>query len=101
MAITAGKPFLEWVLRFLVRQGIRRAILSTGYLGERIEAYFRTNTIEGLEVRCVHESEPLGTAGGFARCIENTRDGPAAWLVLNGDSMIVADWRSFFETLND
>ena len=31
MVPVAGKPFLEWVVRCLARQGIRKAILSTGH----------------------------------------------------------------------
>ena len=36
MAPVAGRPFLEWVLRFLARQGVRRAVISIGYLAQVI-----------------------------------------------------------------
>ena len=32
MAPVNGKPFLEWVVRWLAAQNIRRVILSTGHL---------------------------------------------------------------------
>ena len=34
-----GKPFLDIVLNFLKKQGIRRVILLTGFAAEEIEAY--------------------------------------------------------------
>src|SRR5882724_8631919 len=35
-----GKPFLEWVIRFLRKQGFERAIISSGYRAEVVERYF-------------------------------------------------------------
>src|SRR5438045_3585477 len=63
MIPVAGKPFLEWVIRFLGEQGVRQVILSTGYRGERIESYFEAHRVAGVSIDCVREVEPLGTAG--------------------------------------
>ena len=40
MAPVNGRPFLEWVVRWLAAQNIRRVVRSTGYLAETIEKHF-------------------------------------------------------------
>src|SRR3569623_249639 len=88
MAHVAGRPFIEWVVRFIARQGIRRAVISTGYLGEKIENHIATNSIPEVSVSCVRETTPLGTGGGFLNAAVQSGDTPDAWMVLNGDSLI-------------
>jgi len=86
-----GKPFLEWIVRYLARQGIPKAILSTGHLADVVEEYFRTQPVRGVVTRCVAESRPLGTAGGFLNAARVSVEAPEAWLVANGDSLVFAD----------
>jgi D-glycero-alpha-D-manno-heptose 1-phosphate guanylyltransferase len=89
MAPVADRPFLEWVVRYLGGQGITRVVLSTGYLSEVIEAHFAAQPVPRVVVQCVRETEPLGTAGGFLNAAAAFADRPEAWLVLNGDSLIL------------
>jgi D-glycero-alpha-D-manno-heptose 1-phosphate guanylyltransferase len=100
MAPVAGKPFLEWVVRYLSRQGVSKIILSTGYLGEAIAAHFNSLSIPGVQIRCRRETQPLGTAGGFLNAADSEPQ-PAAWLVLNGDSLVFAPLTALSETLAD
>jgi len=44
MAPVAGRPFLDWILAYLRRQGVSEAVLSTGYLSEAIETYYAKNS---------------------------------------------------------
>jgi len=67
LAPVAGRPFLEWVLRYLRGQGVKRAVLSTGYLADQIRKFADELDLSGIEVSCVEEKEPLGTAGGQGR----------------------------------
>ena len=90
MAPVAGRPFIEWVIRYLAGQGIARFVLSTGHLGGIVEAHF-SRAIGSLQISCVREQEPLGTAGGFLNCAASTNPRPSWWLVCNGDSLAVAD----------
>ena len=90
MAPVAGRPFLEWIVRYLAAQAIRRVILSTGHLAAVIEKHFRAQPVYGVNVSCVPETRPLGTAGGFLNAIRHASNPPAAWLVLNGDSLAAA-----------
>jgi NDP-sugar pyrophosphorylase family protein len=101
MAPVNGKPFLEWVLRYLAAQGIRRVTLSTGYLAETIERHFHSRLFPNLRVQCVRETQPLGTAGGFLHALRATGDQPEAWLVLNGDTIAFADLADAAAALGD
>jgi D-glycero-alpha-D-manno-heptose 1-phosphate guanylyltransferase len=91
MAPVAGKPFLEWVVRCLARQGIPEVLLSTGHLAEVVERHFQPQPVPGVVTRCFAENRPLGTAGGFLNAVRLSGANPEAWLVLNGDSLVFAD----------
>lgn len=91
LAPVAGQPFLGWVLTYLQRQGLTQALLSTGYLAAAITDYAHTEPIPGLALECYPETTPLGTAGGFINAVQQSQKSPPAWLVLNGDSLVVTD----------
>lgn len=95
MAMIAGRPFLEWVIRYYFGQGIKKFVLSTGYRSEVIEQYFESIRVPGTEVVCVQESEPLGTAGGFINAVSKSMLNCSVWLVVNGDSLVLTDIRQF------
>jgi NDP-sugar pyrophosphorylase family protein len=101
MAPVNGRPFLEWVVRYLAAQQIRRVILSTGHLAEIIERHFHSQPVKNVCVSCVPETKPLGTAGGFLNAIRGAAEKPAAWLVLNGDSLAPAPLAQMFQLLDD
>lgn len=101
MAAIADKPFLGWVLSYLHRQGIDQALLSTGYLADVIEKYAQSQPVPEMDVNCYPETEPLGTAGGFVNAVNQSQKEPKAWLVLNGDSLMVTDLAPLNEYLDD
>ena len=101
MAPVRGRPFVEWIVRYLAMQGIRNAILSTGYLSETVEQHFATQPVKNIRVICVPETSPLGTAGGFLNAIRGQFPKAAAWLVLNGDSLATAELEPMIQTLDD
>ena len=88
MAPVNGRPFLEWVVRWLATQKIQRVVLSTGYRAETIESFFRSQPVSGVDVRCVPETTPLGTAGGFLHAVRQSNLASPAWFLLNGDSLV-------------
>ncbi len=90
MAPVHGKPFLEWIVRWLAAQNIRRIVLSTGYLSEVIEKYFASQPVAGVTVICVPETTPLGTAGGFINAVQQSKINSAAWFLVNGDTLAFA-----------
>jgi NDP-sugar pyrophosphorylase family protein len=101
MAPVNGRPFLEWVVRYLAAQKIHRIILSTGHLAETIARHFQSQPVKNVRVTCVPEAEPLGTAGGFLNAICGTGEKPAAWLVLNGDSLAPAPLSQMLQSLDE
>lgn len=101
MAPVNGKPFVEWVVRYLAAQGVRNVVLSTGYQADTVEKHFRSQPVRDVRIACVPETTPLGTAGGFLNATSGAGEKPAAWLVLNGDSLVLAPLDDCFRSLDD
>ena len=101
MAQVNGKPFGEWIVRYLASQKICDVILSTGFMAETIGKYFQSQPVKNVRVICVPETKPLGTAGGFLNAIRGTTEKPAAWLVLNGDSLAAAPLAQMLRLLGE
>ena len=85
LAPVAGRPFLAWLLDRLAQGGLRRCILATGYMAEKIEDRIGARW-QGMEIVYSVESEPLGT-GGAIRLAANRLQGDAVH-VLNGDTWL-------------
>ena len=100
MAPVLGRPFVEWIVRYLAVQGIRNVVLSTGHLAATVENHFAPQPVKNVRVSCVPETTPLGTAGGFLNAASHAKEKPAAWLVLNGDSLVVAPLGEMFSSLD-
>jgi D-glycero-alpha-D-manno-heptose 1-phosphate guanylyltransferase len=65
LAPVAGRPFLAYLLDHLAQGGLRRVILATGYLAEKIEQAVGRQW-QGMEIVYSHEAHPLGTGGAVA-----------------------------------
>jgi D-glycero-alpha-D-manno-heptose 1-phosphate guanylyltransferase len=101
MAPVQGRPFVEWVVRWLAAQGIRSATIATGFRGETIARHFAAGPVTGLGVDCVQEDRPLGTAGGFLNAARGSGRAPRAWLVINGDTLILTGLRALVAQFQD
>ncbi len=85
LAPVAGRPFLAWLLDRLAAHGMRRVVLATGYLADRVEAVVGPRWA-GMEVSYSVEAAPLGTGGALrqaAACLQGD-----AVHVLNGDTWL-------------
>jgi D-glycero-D-manno-heptose 1,7-bisphosphate phosphatase len=82
----AGRPFLAWVMRELVRFGIEEFVLLAGHKSENIEA-FRAAIAAALpkpvNVGVSIEPSPAGTGGAIFHAREKLDD---CFLLVNGDS---------------
>ncbi|MCB0717950.1 MAG: NTP transferase domain-containing protein [Bacteroidetes bacterium] len=108
LAPVGGQPYLRFLLRWLVREGLGDIVLATGfgsdavasfvsdeledlalYAESRARANARARAGEGrveVTVRCVPELEPLGTGGAFANAVRAAAiTGP--FFGLNGDTL--------------
>lgn len=83
-----GEPFMRYLLWNLARQGVRRAVLSTGYLAEKVEAVLGDGSDFGLELSYAVETEALGTGGAIRFAAEQLGD---RFYVLNGDTLFDAN----------
>ncbi len=102
MAPVAGRPFLEWVLRFYRAHGLRRFYISSGFLSDVVEDYVLGLRPKRTEITVVRESGPLGTGGGFLNAASIVTPDDAGWLVVNGDSLLLSDpWLLFRDPKND
>ncbi|MCP9486608.1 MAG: NDP-sugar synthase [Gaiellaceae bacterium MAG52_C11] len=81
------RPQLAYTFEHLRRFGVRKAIVSCGYLPTQIQEYFG-NRYGELELEYRIEEEPLGT-GGAIRFAADGIDGP--FFALNGDSLRETD----------
>lgn len=89
LAPVLGRPFLDYVLDYLhASSSVERVVLSTGYLGELIEAHYGGH-YRGLPLCYSRESTPLGTGGAMLLAMRAQRLA-APFLLLNGDSLVDA-----------
>lgn len=85
MASVNGRPLLEYHLRWLKSQGVERAVLLTGYLGNVVQEYFSVTRVPGLQVECVREEQPLGRGGAFKHGYRHAGNGSQLVIATNGD----------------
>jgi D-glycero-alpha-D-manno-heptose 1-phosphate guanylyltransferase len=85
LAPVAGRPFLHWLIEGLARQGIRRAVLATGYMADAIRAACG-DAHAGVMLVHAPEPAPLGTGGALWAALAHVAGERA--FVLNGDTWL-------------
>ena len=85
-------PVLEILLRWLRRWGIKRTIITTGYLGHLIRSLCSNGYNFDLDISFSQEPEPLGTLGGLS-LIEAELD--ETFVTVNGDLITDLNLREF------
>ncbi|MGH6769838.1 MAG: nucleotidyltransferase family protein [Xanthobacteraceae bacterium] len=83
------RPVLDILLRRLKASGATSATLCLGYLAPLINAFVGSGEQWGLDISCVVEDEPLGTAGPL-RLVPAL---PSDFIVVNGDTLTDLDFR--------
>lgn len=91
MAPIGDKPFLEYILKYLQKNGITRVILSVGYKWETIKEYFGYKW-ENIELVYSVEDEPLGTGGAIKKAMKQLKTGQV--YIINGDTFFDVDLKS-------
>ena len=90
MVKVLGRPFLEYQLEFLKRNGIRDVVLCIGYLGSQIVSHFGNGEKFGMNLKYSDEEENLlGTAGALKKA-EHLLDDP--FFTMYGDSYLSLDF---------
>lgn len=88
MVHIAGKPLLEYQVKWLKKNGVNEIIFLTHYLADVIEEYFGNGNSFGIQIKYHKEIDPLGTTGGIKE-IESILD--KDFLLLYGDVMVNID----------
>ena len=91
MAPVGSRPFLEYLLDYLVEQGIDGAILAVSYQWEVIREHFGYE-YRGMPLDYSVEDEPLGTGGAIRQALESLPDDEV--IVLNGDTLFRVNLQS-------
>ncbi|MBR1550071.1 MAG: nucleotidyltransferase family protein [Bacteroidales bacterium] len=94
MAPVAGRPFLTYVLDRLGRQGYDHVVLATGYLHEKVEAFFGKE-YQGIAIDYARELSPLGTGGAMVNALQHCHGEKVT--VLNGDTLFDIDHNSLID----
>lgn len=93
MAEVQGEPFLDFLIRYLIKQGARRVILCAGYKAEALEKHYQEKFKE-IEIHLSIEKEPLGTGGAFKNAQALIKNDYV--FGLNGDCFTPVDYQKLF-----
>ncbi len=85
MVLILEKPILEYQVRWLASQGVKRIVISCGYLHNVIQEYFEQGEKYGVEIRYAVEDEPLGRGGGIKLAWNELSPSDAPVIATNGD----------------
>lgn len=88
MAPLGGRPFLEYLLKYLENNFVQNVVLSLGYKADLITEHFGA-AYRKLNLSFIVEDEPLGTGGAVMKALDNTRSDNV--IVLNGDTLFDVD----------
>ncbi|MBI3974175.1 MAG: nucleotidyltransferase family protein [Chloroflexi bacterium] len=91
MVLILEKPILEYQVRWLASQGVRRIVISCGYLHQVIQDYFGGGEKFGVEIRYAIEEAPLGRGGGIKLAWNELEPSNAPVIATNGDVMTSFD----------
>lgn len=81
-------PVIVRILRHLSLHGVKEAIITVNYLSEMIEKALG-DECEGVKIKYLRETNPLGSAGGIKAARELVSDGD--FIVINGDVITEVD----------
>jgi D-glycero-alpha-D-manno-heptose 1-phosphate guanylyltransferase len=83
LAPVGGRPFLGYLLDWLVSQDVNHVVFSVGYLREQVVDYVQSNRWPFSYDFAVEEA-PLGTGGGIRLALEKCHENQV--FVVNGDT---------------
>jgi len=88
------KPILETILDNFIEHGFYRFYLSVNYRADMIRDYFGDGAKWGVEIRYIHESQRLGTAGALSLIHEPPSED---MIVMNGDLLTKVNFQQLLD----
>jgi len=95
MAPVGSRPFLEYLLDYLIEQGFEAAVLAVSHKWELIREHF-DRVYRGMPLHYSVEDEPLGTGGAIRQALDTLPDNEV--VVLNGDTLFRVDIEMLVKT---
>ncbi len=90
-----GRPFLEYQLSLLRRNGIEDFVMCVGFLGEQIEDYFGNGSEFGVNIKYSYEKDKLlGTGGAVRNALDLVED---EIFIMYGDSYLDINYKEVFD----
>ncbi|MEV4948783.1 sugar phosphate nucleotidyltransferase [Streptomyces sp. NPDC053755] len=80
-----NRPLVEWITEDLAASGITRVVLNLHHLAPAIEAWTRTDPVDGVRLSSVTEESLTGPAGGLVAVLDRLA-GADAVVVVSGDA---------------
>lgn len=95
MAAIQGTPFIEYLLDYLIKNGVTKIILSVGYKSKYIENHIQ-DEFQNTPVIYAKEKKPLGTGGALKNALQFTENENI--IVTNGDSLFFGNLRKQYQS---
>ncbi len=90
-----GRPFIEWQLKLLSREGIKKVVLCVAHKSEMIQDFVDDGRKYGVEIDYSFDGEVrLGTGGAIRKALPLLGD---TFMVLYGDSYLPINYGVFKE----
>lgn len=91
------KPILEIIISKLSKYGVKDFIFAVGYKSSLIKLYFQAAKKRNVNIKCVSEKKPLGTAGIIANLPQSFVKTNESFILMNGDIVTNLNFRKFIE----
>ncbi|TPI63661.1 HAD-IIIA family hydrolase [Mesorhizobium sp. B3-1-7] len=92
LASIGGKPLLEHQIVLAKQHGIERILILVNHAAEQIVEFCNQRKNWGIDVRCIDDGAPLGTAGAVLAVLDLLDDD---FLTIYGDTMLDIDLTRF------
>jgi histidinol-phosphate phosphatase family protein len=89
-----GVPLLERQILLAKRYGFERVLILVNYQAETIVEFCRSKNNWDLDIQCIDDGEPCGTAGAVLQALDYLED---EFLLMYGDTMLEVDLQRFYQ----
>ncbi len=93
MAPVNHRPFLSYVIDYLIEQKVTKFIFALGYMNEHIQSFLAHAYLK-LNYKIAIENEPLGTGGAIKNALQKAENEHV--MILNGDTLFKVNAEELF-----
>ena len=90
-----GKPLLQWVVEWLVKERIGKIVIGVAYKKESVMNYFRDGKEFGIEIIYSNHKIESDTGGAFKLAMRNGGVNDKFFLAMNGDELTNVSLENF------